>query len=563
MLTFHILTLFPDMFSGPFSESILARALESKKIDIDIRNIRDHTHDKHHVADDSPYGGGAGMVMKAEPVVEAIETVQADIAPRQAHVIYLSPQGSVFNHDKAVELARHDHLVLLCGRYEGIDQRALDLVVNEEISIGDYVLTGGEIPAMVLVDAVSRQVPDVVGRMDSVTDDSFSHGLLDWPHYTRPEVFRGERVPEVLLSGHHAKIMEWRWAQAAEKTRRVRPELYKLWRATEREKALEAKQEKERQRAERRRQREATSMCWIGVTIRLTEDWPEVATNDLAARLSLIASQGWSEEWTPEGLAVWKIYFPTPPHDAPPSEGTAVEETVRAIVAAAAAETNQPYEVESAYVPAQDWMAGHREYFQPRVVSDRFAVAPPWFQGQWPFPDHERLVIYPAMAFGTGSHATTRLALQALERMGCAGRRIFDLGTGSALLTIAAARMDADAVLAADIDADALANARDNLTHNHLDTDNAITLSLGGPETAEGQEFDIIVANILYIHLRPLLPALSRYLAREPEARLILTGFLTAERDTVCADITALGWTPWEWSELEEWSAVLAGRSES
>jgi len=228
-MRFIVLTLFPGMFDGPFRESILARAVEAGLILIDVRDIRAHTQDRHHVADDAPYGGGAGMVMKVEPVVAAVEAARADLAPARARVIYLSPQGRVFNHAAARKLALEDNLILLCGRYEGIDQRALDLVVDEEISIGDYVLTGGELPAMVLIDAVARQIPGVVGKSDSVENDSFSQGLLDWPHYTRPEEYRGLRVPDVLLSGHHANIDQWRREQAAEKTRRVRPDLYRRW----------------------------------------------------------------------------------------------------------------------------------------------------------------------------------------------------------------------------------------------------------------------------------------------------------------------------------------------
>ena len=225
----YVLTLFPRMFESPLSESIVGRAIEAGKLDIRIRNVRDHARDKHHVTDDAPYGGGAGMVMKVEPLVEAVETIQNELTPDKAHVIYLSPQGRVFNQELAGELARRPHLILICGRYEGVDQRVLDLVVDEELSIGDYVLTGGELPAMVAIDAVARLIPGVVGCADSVEEESFRNGLLDWPHYTRPEEFRGLRVPETLLSGHHAKIREWRLNQAIEKTKRVRPDLYEKW----------------------------------------------------------------------------------------------------------------------------------------------------------------------------------------------------------------------------------------------------------------------------------------------------------------------------------------------
>lgn len=227
-ISFHILTIFPDMFTSPLSESILRRAIDGGAIDIDIRNIRDFTEDRHHVTDDAPYGGGAGMVMKPEPIVAAVESIRDSLAVKHAsRVVYMSPQGALFTQKEAHRLAQYDDLILLCGRYEGVDERAIELVVDEELSIGDYVLTGGELAAMVVVDAVSRLVPGVVGRAESVENDSFGQGqgLLDWPHYTRPETFRGLRVPDVLLSGHHANIEEWRRKMAMEKTKRVRPDL--------------------------------------------------------------------------------------------------------------------------------------------------------------------------------------------------------------------------------------------------------------------------------------------------------------------------------------------------
>ncbi|MBN1515514.1 tRNA (guanosine(37)-N1)-methyltransferase TrmD [Candidatus Sumerlaeota bacterium] len=226
-----ILTLFPSMFDGPFTESIIKRAVDAEVCEIEIVDIRDFTHDKHNTADDTPYGGGCGMVMKVEPVVEAVESVTKD-SP-DARVIYLSPQGPRFTQNKARELAALPHLVLLCGHYEGIDERAFELAVHEELSIGDYVLTGGELPAMVVADSVIRLLPGAVGNDASVQNDSFWNGLLDCPHYTRPEEYRGLRVPGVLLSGHHAKIDEWRHQQALEKTHRIRPDLYETYHSTD------------------------------------------------------------------------------------------------------------------------------------------------------------------------------------------------------------------------------------------------------------------------------------------------------------------------------------------
>ena len=214
------------------SASIVGRARQAGLVEIRIRNIRDYTHDRHHTADDTPYGGGAGMVMKVEPVVEAVEAAKADCGqhgggPAQAdcRVIYLTPQGHLYDQQTARRLAKLRHLILLCGHYEGIDERVCELVVDEEISIGDYVLTGGELPAMVVVDSVVRLLPGVVGNPDSILEESFWERLLDYPHYTRPAEYRGVCVPEVLLSGHHAQIERWRRRKALEKTLKQRPEL--------------------------------------------------------------------------------------------------------------------------------------------------------------------------------------------------------------------------------------------------------------------------------------------------------------------------------------------------
>jgi tRNA (guanine37-N1)-methyltransferase len=219
-----ILTLFPAICEGPLGESILKRAREKGLLDIRIHNLRDWATGKHLVTDDAPYGGGQGMVMKCEPIFAAIDELKA--ASPAARVIYLSPSGRRFDHAAAASFAAAgDHLILLCGHYEGIDQRVIDHLIDEEISIGDYVLTNGAIAAVVFTDAVARLIPGVLGDENSAAEDSFAHGLLEGPQYTRPVEFRGWRVPEILLSGNHAQIAQWRAAQAMEKTRKVRPDL--------------------------------------------------------------------------------------------------------------------------------------------------------------------------------------------------------------------------------------------------------------------------------------------------------------------------------------------------
>ena len=222
-MRFDILTLFPQMFFSPFQESILGRAIEKGLVEIRIINIRDFAQDKHQVADDSPYGGGQGMVMKVEPIARAIEQVRSEDA--SARVIYLTPQGRPFDQEKAQELSSHAHLTFLCGRYEGIDERVRELFVDEEISIGDYVLTGGELATMVVVDAISRLLPGVLGSDRSAIEDSFFNSLLEYPQYTRPFDFRGSVVPEVLLSGNHAAISRWRRKEALRRTWIRRPDL--------------------------------------------------------------------------------------------------------------------------------------------------------------------------------------------------------------------------------------------------------------------------------------------------------------------------------------------------
>lgn len=215
-----ILSLFPEMFISPFNESIIKRAREKGLVEINLINIRDFAPGKHQQADDYPFGGGAGMVMKADVVIPAIESCKNP----DSWLIYLSPQGRPLNQTKVAELGEKSHLILLCGHYEGIDHRVYDMV-DEEISIGDYVLTGGELPAMVLIDAVSRMVPGVLGDEESAVEESFTNDLLEYPHYTRPRVFRKEEVPEVLISGHHEKIRLWRKKQSLLMTLLKRPEL--------------------------------------------------------------------------------------------------------------------------------------------------------------------------------------------------------------------------------------------------------------------------------------------------------------------------------------------------
>lgn len=218
-----ILSLFPDYFKGPFDESIIAQARKKGILDIQLIDIRDFADNKYRRVDDRPYGGGPGMVLMPQPVVQAIRSVRQP----KAHVVYLSPQGPLLTAKKSRQLAQYEHLILLCGHYEGVDERALESEIDEEISIGDYVLTNGCLAAIVLVDSVVRFVPGVLGHESAADEDSFEKGMLDCPHYTRPEVFEDKAVPEVLLSGNHKKIAEWREKEALKKTQRVRPDLLK------------------------------------------------------------------------------------------------------------------------------------------------------------------------------------------------------------------------------------------------------------------------------------------------------------------------------------------------
>jgi tRNA (guanine37-N1)-methyltransferase len=224
-MRFDIITVFPELFAGVLDCGILRRARQSGLVDVRIVNLRDFARDKHRSVDDRPYGGGEGMVFMPAPLFEAIEFCRGTEAGRDCQVILLTPQGKQWSQEMAAEFATFTHLMLICGRYEGVDQRVIDCLVDREISIGDFVLTGGEIPAMVILDSVVRLLPGALGCSASAVNESFSTGLLDYPQYTRPAEFRGQAVPDVLLSGDHARIEKWRKEQALEKTRRARPEL--------------------------------------------------------------------------------------------------------------------------------------------------------------------------------------------------------------------------------------------------------------------------------------------------------------------------------------------------
>jgi tRNA (guanine37-N1)-methyltransferase len=220
---FDVFTLFPEIFPTYLESSILQRASQRGLIDVRIHNIRAYTHDKHHTTDDVPYGGGGGMVLKPEPVFEGVESISDRGAKHP--IILLTPQGRVFNQSIAQELSGHEKITLICGRYEGVDERIRGHLVTDEISIGDYVLTGGELPALILMDAVARLLPGVLGDPDGAMDDSHASGLLEYPHYTRPPDYRGESVPGILLSGDHAKIAKWRREQSLARTLERRPDL--------------------------------------------------------------------------------------------------------------------------------------------------------------------------------------------------------------------------------------------------------------------------------------------------------------------------------------------------
>lgn len=222
-MEFDILTLFPRMFEGPLDESILKRAREAGVVQIRVHNLRDFTHDKHRVVDDKPYGGGPGMLMKPEPIFEAVEKLQRP----DSCVVLMTPQGQPFTQARAQAFAGQSHLIIICGHYEGVDERVREALVDEEVSIGDYVLTNGAIAAAIVVDAVTRLLPGAIGHEDSATNDSFATGMLEGPQYTRPPEFRGMRVPDVLLSGNHGEVAKWRAAQSKKITQQRRPDLLK------------------------------------------------------------------------------------------------------------------------------------------------------------------------------------------------------------------------------------------------------------------------------------------------------------------------------------------------
>jgi tRNA (guanine37-N1)-methyltransferase len=238
-MRFDVLTLFPEMFGGPLQASVLGRAVEAGVIQIHVHNIRDYAEDRHQVVDDYTYGGGPGMLMKPQPLFKAVEGVTALDSP-EGRVILLTPQGRLLNHEVAVELAREPRLILVCGHYEGVDERVREHLVDDEISIGDYVLSGGELPALVVIEAVARRLPGVLGSETSLAEESHAQGLLEYPQYTRPAEFRSWTVPEVLLSGHHAQIAEWRRRQSILRTARRRPDLLARAALSEEERRLAA-----------------------------------------------------------------------------------------------------------------------------------------------------------------------------------------------------------------------------------------------------------------------------------------------------------------------------------
>lgn len=271
-MNFHVLTLFPDMIKQGLNTSITGRSIENGTISLNAVNIRDYTLNKHKKVDDYPYGGGAGMLMQAQPVYDAYKAVIKEIETRKQkecfsdkdikpRVIYLTPQGQVFKQSMAKEFAKEEDLIFLCGHYEGIDERVLEEIVTDSISIGDYVLTGGELPAMVLMDAISRMVPGVLGNQESGDTESHSNYLLEYPQYSRPEEWLGKKVPEVLLSGDHAKVDEWRLEQSIQRTKEHRPDLYEKW-ATENEEYFikKAKKEERKRKNELRKRKKANAV---------------------------------------------------------------------------------------------------------------------------------------------------------------------------------------------------------------------------------------------------------------------------------------------------------------
>jgi len=232
MIKFNVLTLFPDMFEAVLGDSIIGRAREAGLIELNLINIRDFSKNKHRKTDDYPYSGGGGMLMTPQPIYDAFQSIAGECETKP-HTIFMSPQGAVFNQEKAKELTKYDNLVLLCGHYEGVDQRVLDMIVDEEISLGDFVLTGGEIPAMAVIDSVSRMIPGVLASEESYGNESHYNGLLEHPQYTHPQEFMGVKIPEVLISGHHKNIEIWKRQESLKITKKKRPDLLKKAELTE------------------------------------------------------------------------------------------------------------------------------------------------------------------------------------------------------------------------------------------------------------------------------------------------------------------------------------------
>ena len=228
-MRFDILTLFPEVIDAVLGSSIIGRAKQNGIISVNSHNIRDYTKDKHKKTDDTPYGGGKGMLMSTQPICDCFDAVKAQLENGTTKVIYASPRGRIFNHEVAKELSSYDNIIILCGHYEGVDERVIEDIIDEEISIGDYVLTGGEIPACIMVDAISRLVPGVLSDKECYEKESIASGLLEYPQYTRPRVWNGKEVPEVLLSGHHENIDKWRLEKSLELTKARRPDLYEKY----------------------------------------------------------------------------------------------------------------------------------------------------------------------------------------------------------------------------------------------------------------------------------------------------------------------------------------------
>ncbi len=256
LMRFDVMTLFPGLVSSVLSESIIGRAQDSKIIEVVCHNIRDHSKDKHRKTDDTPYGGGVGMVMTCQPIYDCyLELMKSIPEENKKRVIYMSPKGRIFSHSVAKELAEYDNLIFLCGHYEGVDQRILDEIIDEEISIGDYVVTGGEIPACIVIDAVSRLKDGVLASSECYEGESVASGILEYPQYTKPREFLGREVPEVLLSGDHKKIDEWRLYRSVEITRERRPDLLAL--NPQIEESIKEKERKKAQKEARRKQKQA------------------------------------------------------------------------------------------------------------------------------------------------------------------------------------------------------------------------------------------------------------------------------------------------------------------